>query len=207
LQQANNEPATAVAAAGHYPRRSQARIKSLVGSARDRDWGDRRSAHLWGVRHRKSAVAAEIAETLERRAVPYGALDLDWLTWLDVPGMDEAGARNVYLANVAAVVRNYRDLGVRHVVLAGSVRDEDEVRALEAAADVPLRVVRLEVALDEIRRRLQADPTTGRRDDLRVATQWLVDSIGVGIEDLSIANTGPIQNVARKIIDWLGWSS
>ena len=35
----------------------------------------------------KSSVAAEIAETLERHGVPYGALDLDWLTWFEVPGM------------------------------------------------------------------------------------------------------------------------
>ena len=36
----------------------------------------------------KSSLAAEIAETLERHGVSYGALDLDWLTWFDVPGMD-----------------------------------------------------------------------------------------------------------------------
>ena len=155
----------------------------------------------------KSSVAAEIAETLQRRGVPYGALDLDWLTWFDVPGMDEGAARRVYLANVAAVVRHYRDFGVRHVVLAGAVRDKDEVRALETAAAIPLRVVRLEVTLEEIARRLRPDPTSGRRDDLKVAAQWLADSVGVGVEDLSIANAGPIQNVACKIIDWLGWRS
>jgi hypothetical protein len=73
------------------------------------------------------------------------------------------------------------------------------------AAEMPLRVVRLEVPLTEIARRLRADPTTGRRDDLREAARWLNDSIGVGIEDLSIANEGSIQNVATHIIDWLGW--
>jgi hypothetical protein len=30
------------------------------------------------------------AETLERRGVPCGALDLDWLTWFHVPGMVQA---------------------------------------------------------------------------------------------------------------------
>lgn len=113
----------------------------------------------------------------------------------------------MYLANVAAVVRHYRDFGVRHVVLAGAVRDKDEVRALETAAAIPLRVVRLEVTLDEIARRLRPDPTSGRRDDLKVAAQWLADSVGVGVEDLSIANAGPIQSVACKIIDWLDWRS
>ena len=154
----------------------------------------------------KSSVAAEIAETLERRGVPYGALDLDWLAWFDVPGMDRHAARNVYLDNVASVVRNYRAIGVRHVVMAGSVRDRDEVRALATAAAIPLRVVRLEVPLEEITRRLQPDPTSGRRDDLKVAAQWLADSIGVGFEDLSVANTTPIHDVASQIIDWLGWT-
>ena len=155
----------------------------------------------------KSSIAAEIAETLERRGVSYGALDLDWLTWFDVPDMDPAAARAVYLANVATVARNYRDVGVRHVVLAGSVRDRDEVRALAAAAAIPLRVVRLEVPLDEIAHRLSHDPTTGRRDDLRAAAQWLDESIGVGVEDRTVANAGPIHDVARHIIDWLGWTS
>jgi adenylylsulfate kinase-like enzyme len=155
----------------------------------------------------KSSLAAEIAETLERHGVSYGALDLDWLTWFDVPGMDHTAARDVYLANVAAVVRNYRDFGIRHVVLAGSVRDTDEVRALEAAASIPLRVVRLEVPLEEIARRLRPDPTSGRRYDLKVAAQWLAASIGIGVEDLSLANAGPIQDVAFQIIDWLGWTS
>ena len=78
---------------------------------------------------------------------------------------------------------------------------------LETAAELPLRVVRLEVPLDEIARRLRPDPTSGRRNDLEVAAQWLADSIGVGVEDLSVANTGPIHDVAFQIIDWLGWTS
>lgn len=152
----------------------------------------------------KTAVAIEIAETLERRGVSYGALDLDWLTWFEVPGMDEAEARHVYLANVAAVVGNYRNFGVRHFVFARFIRDHDEVRALETAAAIPLSVVRLEVPEEEIARRLRSDPTSGRLDHLQVDAQWLAGP--VGFEDLTIANVGPIQNVASKIIDWLGWT-
>jgi gluconate kinase len=155
----------------------------------------------------KSSVAAEIAETLERRGVSYGALDLDWLTWFEVPGMDRDEARAVYLANVAAVVGNYRDFEVRHLVLAGSVRDRSDVEELEAAAAIPLRVVRLEAPLEEIDRRLRLDPTTGRRDDLQVAARWLADSVGVGVEDLALPNVGSIQDVASRIIDWLGWTA
>jgi hypothetical protein len=67
-------------------------------------------------------------------------------------------------------------------------------------------VVRLEVPHEEIARRLRSDPTSGRRDHLQVAAQWLADSVGVGVEDLAIANLGPIQNVASEIIQWLGWT-
>ena len=92
------------------------------------------------------------------------------------------------------------------MVLAGAVRNHDDVRDLEQAAGLTLRVVRLEVPLDEIARRLRPDPTTGRHDDLAAAEQWLADSIGVGVEHLSIANEGAIHDIALRIIDWLGWS-
>lgn len=153
----------------------------------------------------KSTVAAEIAETLERQGRPYGALDLDWLTWFEVPGLERDELTGVYLANVADVVRNYREAGVRYIVLAGAVRSRNEVDALQMATAVPLRVVRLEVGIDEIERRLSADPTTGRRDDLRVAMQWVADGVGLGIEDITIANDGSIQEVAMRILGWLGW--
>jgi len=156
----------------------------------------------------KSSLAAEIAETLERRGVPYGAIDLDWLTWFHVVGLDRATAQRVYLDNVARVVRNYCGVGVRHLVMAGAVRDRAEVRALEAAAEASLRVVRLEVPLAEISRRLQPDPTSGRREDLEVATRWLADAVGVGVEDLVVSNEGPdVEALARQVIDWLGWDA
>jgi hypothetical protein len=153
-----------------------------------------------------SSLAAEIAETLERRGVAYGALDLDWLMWFAVPAMADDAAHDVYLANVAAVVANYRAVGVRHLVLAGAVRDGRELKALRAAAGAELRVVRLDVPRAEIVRRLRRDPTTGRADDLEVAERWLADSTGVGIEDLAIQNDGSIQALAEQIIDWLGWT-
>ena len=115
----------------------------------------------------KSTLVAEIAEALERNSVAYGAIDLDWLMWFDVPGMDTAQATDVYLRNVAAVVEGHRSIGVEHVVLAGAVRDRDEVDARRRATGVALRVVRLTVPMADIEQRLASDPTTGRRDDLQ----------------------------------------
>ena len=66
-------------------------------------------------------------------------------------------------------------------------------------------LVRLELSLDEIERRLRSDVTTGRRDDLLEAAQWTAESVGVGLEDLTTTNDRPIRLVAYEIIDWLGW--
>jgi hypothetical protein len=85
---------------------------------------------------------------LERRNVAYAAIDLDWLKWFHVPGVDADEAERVYLANVTSVVENVRNAGVDHLILAMAVRDRAEVRALENAAGVRLRVVRLEVPFD-----------------------------------------------------------
>jgi len=152
----------------------------------------------------KSSLVAQIADLLEERGVPYGAIDLDWLAWFDVGG-DEAARRDVYLRNVRAVVGNELRAGVRRVVLAGSVRGTAEVDDLEAATGIRLRVVRLEVHLAEIERRLRDDPTTGRAEDARAAARWLKEGIGSDVGDLVISNEGDIVELARRVIDWLGW--
>ena len=153
----------------------------------------------------KSSVAEEIANALEARGARFGAVDLDWLMWFGVPGVEPENLRRVFLANLAAVVANYRDAGVIHFVLAGAVRDREEVGELEAAAGIPLHVVRLVVSREQIEHRLKNDPTSGRHGDLEVAREWLTRRVGEGIEDRAVTNDGPIAAVATAILDWLGW--
>ena len=153
----------------------------------------------------KSSLTEEIANVLEARRVPFGALDLDWLAWFGAPGLGSGQLRDVFLRNLAAAAANYRAAGVLRFVLAGAVRDRDEVIELQAAAGVPLRVVRLVVSGEEIARRLRVDPTSGRRADLDVAHQWLASRIGEGIEDRALANEGAIAAVAATVLDWLEW--
>ena len=154
----------------------------------------------------KSSVAAEIAELLERNHVAYGAVDLDWLMWFHVPGLSDSDSRRVYLDNVANVTSAYRRAGVRHVVFAVALRDQTDFDEMRAASGLALRVVRLVVPLEVVVRRLEDDPTTGRRDDLATARQWFVDSTGVGIEDLAVSNEGTVHDVARQIVEWLAWT-
>jgi energy-coupling factor transporter ATP-binding protein EcfA2 len=153
----------------------------------------------------KSTVAEEMAELLEERNAPYALLDLDFLAWFDT--RDEAGPteRSMLLGNLAAVVGNYLAVGVRFFVLARAVGGEPELESLRGELPMPLKVVRLSVPLREIERRLGADPTTGRRRDLREVAVWVATSKGTGIEDLAVSNDRPVRSVAEGILDWLGW--
>jgi gluconate kinase len=154
----------------------------------------------------KSSVAAEIADILEKRGQRYAYLDLDFLCW-GYPGSDDDGAeQRMMLRNLAPVVANYLEAGVRYLVLAGFVGDRSELDGLKGALPMSLRVVRLTVDLEEIERRLRADVTRGRRDDLREAAAQLAASEGVGLEDLAVANDGPVRPLAKHIVDWLGWA-
>ena len=125
--------------------------------------------------------------------------------WFGIPGVEPEILRRVFLANLAAVVANYRDAGVRHFVFAGAVGDREEVAELEAAAGMALRVVRLVVSREQVVHRLTNDPTSGRRGDLEVAREWLTGGVGEGVEDRAVTNNGPIAAVATEILDWLPW--
>jgi energy-coupling factor transporter ATP-binding protein EcfA2 len=155
----------------------------------------------------KSSVAQEMAYLLEKQGVPYALLDLDFLGWADTGGGGRPVWFGVMLRNLAALVGNYLEIGVRFFVLAGAIRDLAELEALEAKLSMPLRVVRLNVPLQEIEDRLRPDPTAGRRDDLRGAASWIAASVGVGVEDATVSNDRPIREVASDILEWLDWQA
>jgi hypothetical protein len=153
----------------------------------------------------KTSVAVEMADILEKRGVPYGVLDLDWLAW-GWPGSAEADAEHqMMLRNLAPVVRNYLDAGVRFFIFARNIRHASELDSLRATVQMPLRVIRLVVSWPEIERRLQSDIATGRQDDLREATAEVAGSQDPILEDLSIASDGPLRGVATRTLNLLGW--
>lgn len=153
----------------------------------------------------KSTVAVEIAYLLEQRAEPFALLDLDYLSWAGTGAEDRAAEFGLMLQNLSAVVANYRRAGIRLFVLAYFVRSLDEVRSVREAVGLPLRVVRLEVPLPDIERRLAGDVTSGRRDDLREAAASIAAAEGAGVEDVVIGNDRPIGVVAQDVLSFLGW--
>ncbi len=153
----------------------------------------------------KSSAAEEIAYLLEQHGTRYALLDLDFLGWADTGTADRAGAVAMMLANLAAVTANYRRAGVTRYVLAWFARTAEDVQGVTQAIWMPLRVVRLTVGLGEIERRLSADITSGRRDDLRDAAASIAAGEGTGIGDVVIDSGQPVGKVARDVLAFLGW--
>ena len=154
----------------------------------------------------KSTVAADIADLLDGAGVPYAALDLDWLTWTNAGGPTRADEHQMMLRNLKPILSNYIDAGATHFVLARSVQDRHELASIEAAIDMPLRTVELEVPHEEISRRIVADPTDGRLADLARTGLWMAQSLGTGFSDVTAANDRPVRDVALGILEWLEWS-
>jgi adenylylsulfate kinase-like enzyme len=152
----------------------------------------------------KSSVAQEIAYALESRGRPYALLDLDYLSWAGDASTTQASEFALMLTNLAAVARNYRQAGIRLFVLAYFVRSAAEVTRIREVLGMPLRVVRLEVPLTDIEQRLASSVTSGRRDDLEQAVASAAAGEGVGVEDVVIDNVGPIAEVARQVLEFLG---
>jgi adenylylsulfate kinase-like enzyme len=153
----------------------------------------------------KSTVAAEIAYLLEQRRQPYALLDLDFLGWGVNYSDDDSAGLALMLRNLAAVVSNYREAGISVFVLAYFVRDQDALRRIRKAVGVPLRVVRVVVPLPDIERRLAADVTTERQEELREAARQIAAGEGVRIADVMVPNDRPVAVVARQVMSWLGW--
>jgi hypothetical protein len=153
----------------------------------------------------KSSLAADIAELLEARDVPYAAIDLDWLAWANVEDGHGEGGERLMLANLAALIANFHAAGMTRFVLAGLLTGADERERLRATLGMPLRVVRLTVPIEEIERRLAPDPTSGRAGDLEEARRQVATGVGVGLEDVAVDNHRPSAETASELVRWLGW--
>jgi hypothetical protein len=158
---------------------------------------------LYGVG--KTTVVEEMADQLESAGLAFGAIDLDWLWWFYVPGLDDDSVDRIGLANVSAVVHNYIEAGVSNLLMAGMIEDDADIAALSRAIRCPLRVVRLTLPLAEIQARLTGAATAGRQNDLRQTEEWVSRDFGAGIGDLVVANDRPIEVVATEILKWLEW--
>jgi len=149
----------------------------------------------------KTSVTEELAATLDTVDAPYAAIDIDWLIWANVEGGHGPAARALLERNLAAVIGNDRDAGVNRFLLAGYLEDADAVAGIARAVAVPMKVVRLVAPIEVIEQRIG----NGRSEELEVARAAIAGSSQDGIGDVVITSDRPVSELAREILEWLGW--
>jgi hypothetical protein len=168
----------------------------------------------------KSTVLAEAADLLEVGGLSFAAIDVDWLGWaltaadaVDAVGADHdvgagphAAFSELTLENLSLVIANDRRHGIERFLLAHAVWRPEELAALRAALDMPVRVIGLVVPLPVVRARLVADPTGARKDDLARTEAFLASGAESLPLDLALDGDRPVATIAHDLVDWLGWS-
>jgi hypothetical protein len=153
----------------------------------------------------KTTLAVELVDRLADAGEHAAAIDLDWLGWYGAPTTwDEHDDPRLTLEHLALMAARYASVGVRRLVLAGTIPAGSRAR-YEAAVSVPLTVVRLEVPEAVLRDRLAGDPNASRADDLERALEALGRADPVDGADWSIDATGPIAATAHVVLARLGW--
>jgi hypothetical protein len=153
----------------------------------------------------KSTLAIELVDMLDAAGVAVAGVDLDWLGWYGAPvAWDEHVDPRLTIAHLEAIAASYLGVGVRRLVLAGTVPPA-AVDRVEAAVGVPLRVVRLEVSETVVRRRLEGDPNGSRADDLERAIASLGSGPPDGRSDVVVDADRPVAELAAEVLARLGW--
>jgi hypothetical protein len=154
----------------------------------------------------KTTLAIELVDRLDHAGVPAAAIDLDWLGWYGAPtGWDEHDDPRLTLEHLALMASRYAGVGVRRLVLAGTIPSGTRDR-YAAAVGVPLAVVRLEVGADALRVRLASDPNGSRQDDLAQALEDLEAGPRDDGADWTVDADRPPATVAADVLDRLGWA-
>lgn len=151
----------------------------------------------------KSTTIAEMSRLLEEQAIRHAVIDMDYLRWVDPhPDGDPFGARLGY-RNLSAIWPNLVGVGVRCVLIADVVESRGQVLDYDAAMPgAQVTIVRLDVPMEEIGRRLQ-----GRESEhtiewyLRRAPelQSIMEREAVGDIVVRVADRD-VTDVAREII-------
>jgi hypothetical protein len=153
----------------------------------------------------KTTLAVELVDRLAAAGEHAAAIDLDWLGWYGAPTTwDEHDDPRLTLEHLDYIAGRYLGVGVRRLVLAGSIPPGTRPR-YEAAVTVPLTVVRVEVPEAVVRERLADDPNASRTDDLERAMAALRRGEPDDGADWAIDGSGPVAGTADAVLARLGW--
>jgi broad-specificity NMP kinase len=159
----------------------------------------------------KSTVGFVIFRHLSDTGTKTGYVDLDQLTLCYPAPEDDPENYRIRATNLAGVWATYRDEGVRCMVISGIAETDEIVKAhTDLLPEAQVTVVRLRVALDELRRRFIGRGWQPQRigDVLLLAED--MDRNNVGDVSIDIDRLTPAQAAelvcATTLRDWPGLS-
>lgn len=156
----------------------------------------------------KTALADEIAVQLYEQGLSHALLDLDWLCQAYPAPADDPYRDELMLKNLGAIWPNYRDQGVRFLVLARVVEHRDHsLRYKELIPEANIQVVRVTAPPELVEERLEKREIGSFYDHLWCRSQELAPVLeAAGVEDFVVVNDGrPVRQVAEETMSTLGW--
>ena len=151
----------------------------------------------------KTSLVEELADRYERLGVAFGAIDLDWLGWYQLPdGSGVAPQPDLQLENLTDVAGRYWRSGVRYLLLAGAARDDADVQRIRVGSAVPPP----SGPARHPDRRRRATPHSRSRPvdaphDLAVARDWVSQGLGQVSADLTLPGDAPLATLGRAGAD------
>ncbi|MBG6179106.1 AAA family ATPase [Arthrobacter sp. CAN_A1] len=121
----------------------------------------------------KTSVAQAAAALLAADGVPHAVVDLDWLRYAWPAPSGDPFNRDLELANLAALVTNFRAAGPTVLILAGVIEGSAQRQQYELALGCPLMAIRLDAQPATIRDRLRH-----RHGSLDPALEWHLHRAG-----------------------------
>ncbi len=157
----------------------------------------------------KTSVATAIGEMLGKKGIATAVVDLDWLGWVHLAPVRAPTPDVLIVTNLAAIVPNFIDAGVRHFVLARSLTNDRQVDSLRAALpDANLIVVRLTASMQTVSARLRArDEGEILEEHLAQAQEFSVAQERGLVADIRVTtDSRSVGEVAADVLERLGWT-
>lgn len=145
-----------------------------------------------------------MAKLLAESGTATGLFDVDAFSRLWPPPPNDPLRMDLALANVRTTAPNFWGAGAQHLVLAWAVENQDQADRLQDALAVPLRVVRLTVAPEELERRLRTRHKIMKIDEVEWHVQRSAELTGIlddnGLDWPVVRNEATPAEVAARVL-------
>jgi broad-specificity NMP kinase len=155
----------------------------------------------------KSSVAFAISDILSVRNFPHAVIDLDYLRYAYPRPQDDPHNYKLGLKNLASIWTNYKNMGVRCLIVPLVVEDQRELEDYhDALADIDVVVIRLLAKVEIVQQRLKNRKShESLAWHLQRAEELIIQFESNQFENFAInTNDKDIETIAEEILAQLG---